>query len=87
MGEGADREISGRPPGLRRDSDPVEGAGAARRLGVGAGDPRGCRSPGHALRPRAGSRDLLHHVPPFTRGVEGPYTGLRNHALHAARFR
>ena len=39
----------------------------------------------HALHPRAGGRDLLHHVPAAAGRQEGPRPGLRHHAVPPAR--
>src|SRR6266446_782358 len=87
LGESGDREISGRPSGVRGDSDSVAGPGTARRLGFGSGDPRGRRSTRHALHPRTGDRDLLHDVPAAAGRQEGARPGLRHHAMPAARRR
>ena len=87
LGESADRKISAGPAGLGGDSDPVAGAGTARRLGFGSGDPRRRRSARYALHPRAGNRDLLHHVPAAAGRQESPRPGLRHHAVQAARRR
>ena len=86
MGESADREISGRPPAVRRDPDPVAGAGAVGRLAAAEGD-RGDRgSPRHGKNPRARSRDLLHHVQSVA-GRQIQRAALRHDAVHVARLR
>src|SRR5882762_2858647 len=87
LGESGDCEISGRPSGVRGDTDSVAGPGTARRLGFGSGDPRGRGSAWHALHPRIGDRDLLHDVPAAAGRQEGARPGLRHHALPFARRR
>ena len=87
LGEAADGKISAGPAGLGGDRDHVAGAGTERRLGFGSSDPRHRRSARHALHPRARGRDLLHHVPAAAGGQEGAHSGLRHHAVPAARRR
>src|SRR5436309_2129855 len=56
-------------------------------MGFGSRDPRRRRSPRNALHPRAGSGDLLYHVPASAGRQEGPCTGLRHYAVPPARRR
>ena len=80
-----DQEVSQgtRPIG----GDPAADAGAGTgRLGDQAGDRDDCRHAGHALHPRSGSGDILHPVPAQAGRYARSRSGLRHHAVHAARF-
>ena len=87
LGQDDNCALSAGQAGLGRDPAALARAGAERQLGVEAGARIHRRHAGHVLHPRAGSGDLLHHVPAAAGGQDRPYPGLRHHALHAARRR
>ncbi|KAF1857349.1 hypothetical protein Lal_00044852 [Lupinus albus] len=84
VGEGPDRQVPGRPAGLRRDPAPVARPGAEWRLAAAEGDRGGGRGTRHAEDPRARGGDLLHDVRP---GAGGPVLdpALRHGAMRFLR--
>src|SRR5512139_499136 len=86
LGQGPDRQISGRPEALGGNSALVAGAGAGRRLAAGSGDPLRRRFPRHGAHPRARGRDLLYHVQSGA-GRQNARAALRHDAVPPARRR
>jgi hypothetical protein len=86
MGEGADREISRRPSGLGGHSAALARRRSRRRLGAAPRSKRGRERLLDMPPSASGGRDLLHDVQPGEPVGRAIMSGVRHHAVHAARL-